>query len=114
MIYDFVLPSFFFIAGPLEGFRRSIARIFFSFFPDTIKKDRNCRGCASCCPSGCYKIWLKFQNCLLMLVYDTVFDFTVTLCIILNTAFLAVEHHGMSEDLKHVLEIGNQVRHSVS
>ena len=37
------------------------------------------------------------------------FDTTVTLCIILNTAFLAVEHHGMSEDLKHVLDIGNKV-----
>ena len=41
------------------------------------------------------------------------FDTTVTLCIILNTAFLAVEHHGMSEDLKHVLDIGNKV-HSFS
>ena len=59
---------------------------------------------------GIYNVWLRFQNCLLSLVYDTLFDSTVTLCIILNTAFLAVEHHGMSEDLKHVLDIGNQAR----
>lgn len=37
------------------------------------------------------------------------FESAVTICIILNTAFLAVEHHGMSEELKHVLEIGNKV-----
>lgn len=37
------------------------------------------------------------------------FDTTVTLCIILNTAFLAAEHHGMSEDLKYVLDLGNKV-----
>lgn len=37
------------------------------------------------------------------------FDTTVTLCIILNTAFLAVEHHGMSQELKDVLDIGNKV-----
>lgn len=38
-----------------------------------------------------------------------VFESAVTICIILNTAFLAVEHHGMSEELKHILEIGNKV-----
>ena len=37
------------------------------------------------------------------------FETAVTICIILNTAFLAVEHHGMSDELKHVLEIGNKV-----
>ena len=37
------------------------------------------------------------------------FESAVTICIILNTVFLAVEHHGMSAELKHVLEIGNKV-----
>ena len=71
--------------------------------------DRNCAFCRKCCIGCCYRIWLKFQDCLLLLVHDMLFDTTVTLCIILNTAFLAVEHHGMSEDLKHVLDIGNKV-----
>ena len=75
--------------------------------------DRNCAFCRKCCIGCCYRIWLKFQDCLLLLVHDMLFDTTVTLCIILNTAFLAVEHHGMSEDLKHVLDIGNKV-HSFS
>jgi hypothetical protein len=42
-------------------------------------------------------------------INDPLFDFVVTLCIILNTVFLAIEHHGMSEDLKHVLDTGNKV-----
>ena len=43
------------------------------------------------------------------LTHDMLFETAVTICIILNTAFLAVEHHGMSDELKHVLEIGNKV-----
>ena len=42
------------------------------------------------------------------------FESAVTICIILNTAFLAVEHHGMSDELKHVLEIGNKGWHHSS
>ena len=37
-------------------------------------------------------------------------DFFITVSIILNTAFLAAEHHGMSPDVKHVLDVGNKVR----
>jgi hypothetical protein len=37
-------------------------------------------------------------------------DFVITISIVLNTAFLAAEHHGMSPDVKHVLDVGNKVR----
>ena len=37
------------------------------------------------------------------------FDSCVTLFIVLNTAFLAAEHHGMSQELKDVLDMGNKV-----
>lgn len=36
-------------------------------------------------------------------------DFFITISIVLNTAFLAAEHHGMSPDVKHVLDVGNKV-----
>jgi hypothetical protein len=42
-------------------------------------------------------------------VHDTLFETTVTICIILNTAFLAIEHHGMSQELDETLETGNKV-----
>ena len=50
------------------------------------------------------------QDVLYTIINDTIFDVMVTICIILNTVFLAIEHHGMSEDLKHVLDLGNKVR----
>ena len=43
------------------------------------------------------------------MINDPIFDLVVTLCIILNTVFLAVEHHGMSVDLQYVLDMGNKV-----
>ena len=76
--------------------------------PDSGPPDRNCPGCRKCCLN--YSLWLRFQNLLFVVVHDMLFDATVTLCIVLNTAFLAAEHHGMSEDLKHVLDMGNKVR----
>ncbi len=36
-------------------------------------------------------------------------DFFITISIVLNTAFLAAEHHGMSPDVKEVLDVGNKV-----
>ena len=71
--------------------------------------DRNCGGCQSCCLD--YQCWLKTQDILYTIINDTLFDVIVTLCIILNTVFLAIEHHGMSEDLKYVLDLGNKVKH---
>ena len=91
-------------------FTTSFILVYYFFTEDDpFPNDRNCAFCRKCCIGCCYRIWLKFQDCLLFLVHDMLFDTTVTLCIILNTAFLAVEHHGMSEDLKHVLDIGNKV-----
>ena len=69
--------------------------------------DRNCAGCRTCCLD--YNCWLKTQDVLYTIVNDTCFDVLVTLCIILNTVFLAIEHHGMSKELAHVLDLGNKV-----
>jgi len=34
-------------------------------------------------------------------VRDPLFELAITLCIVLNTAFLAMEHHGMSESFRN-------------
>ncbi|XP_014662700.1 PREDICTED: sodium channel protein 60E-like [Priapulus caudatus] len=72
--------------------------------------DPNARNCACfrrlCC---CYTPWLRFQQWLFTIVTDPLFDLFITLCIVLNTAFLAVEHHGMTDRTRHTLEIGNYV-----
>ena len=69
--------------------------------------DRNCSGCQTCCLH--YACWIKVQDFLYVVINETIFDIIVTLCIILNTVFLAIEHHGMSEDLQYILDLGNKV-----
>lgn len=70
--------------------------------------DRNCDKCVDCCVD--YTGWLQFQNCLYKIVKDPLFELGITLCIVLNTLFLAIEHHGMSEGVRQALDIGNKVR----
>ncbi|CAK9822074.1 Sodium channel protein 60E [Anthophora retusa] len=73
--------------------------------------DRNCEKCIQCCID--YEGWLRFQNCLYKVVRDPLFELTITLCIVLNTGFLAMEHHGMSESIRQALNIGNKVFTSI-
>lgn len=47
------------------------------------------------------------------MVRDPLFELTITLCIVLNTGFLALEHHGMSESIRQALNIGNRVFTSI-
>ncbi|XP_051859441.1 sodium channel protein 60E isoform X1 [Drosophila albomicans] len=73
--------------------------------------DRNCDRCVHCCTD--YESWLQFQNCLYKVVRDPLFELAITLCIVLNTAFLAMEHHGMSESFRNALDVGNKVFTSI-
>ncbi|XP_055627097.1 sodium channel protein 60E isoform X2 [Toxorhynchites rutilus septentrionalis] len=73
--------------------------------------DRNCDRCVQCCVN--YERWLQFQNCLYKIVKDPLFELGITLCIVLNTLFLAVEHHGMNAGVRDALDIGNRVFTSV-
>lgn len=47
------------------------------------------------------------------MVRDPLFELMITLCIVLNTGFLAMEHHGMSESIRQALNIGNKVFTSI-
>ncbi|XP_037956573.1 sodium channel protein 60E-like [Teleopsis dalmanni] len=73
--------------------------------------DRNCDRCVQCCID--YEGWLQIQNCLYKVVRDPLFELAITLCIVLNTAFLAMEHHGMSENFRNALDVGNKVFTSI-
>lgn len=70
--------------------------------------DRNCAGCTRCCVD--YGGWLHFQHALHKVVRDPLFELLITLCIVINTAFLATEHHGMSDGIRNALDVGNKVR----
>lgn len=59
----------------------------------------------------CCLMALRFVRSILQGVIKSPWmDFFITISIVLNTAFLAAEHHGMSPDVKHVLDVGNKVR----
>ncbi|KAK9873793.1 hypothetical protein WA026_002151 [Henosepilachna vigintioctopunctata] len=73
--------------------------------------DRNCSNCEKCCMD--YEGWLQFQQVLYRIVKDPIFELVITVCIVLNTMFLALEHHGMSESVYRALDVGNKVFTSI-
>lgn len=40
---------------------------------------------------------------------DPFVDLGITICIVLNTVFMAMEHYPMSEDFEELLSVGNLV-----
>ncbi|NXP97034.1 SCN5A protein, partial [Vidua macroura] len=57
-----------------------------------------------CCP-----LWLLIKKCVKFVVMDPFTDLTITLCIVLNTLFMALEHYKMTKEFEHMLYIGNLV-----
>lgn len=57
-----------------------------------------------CCPT-----WVKLKKLLFGIVTDPFAELTITLCIVVNTVFMAMEHHGMSAAFEAMLQIGNIV-----
>ncbi|MEQ2208242.1 Sodium channel protein type 8 subunit alpha [Xenoophorus captivus] len=57
-----------------------------------------------CCP-----IWLKLKHIVYLIVMDPFVDLAITICIVLNTLFMAMEHYPMTENFENVLAVGNLV-----
>ncbi|KAM7371342.1 hypothetical protein PAMP_008596 [Pampus punctatissimus] len=58
----------------------------------------------NCC--GCWR-WLK--KWLYTIVMDPFVDLGITICIVLNTVFMAMEHYPMTEQFEEMLSVGNLV-----
>uniref|UniRef100_H2ZHJ0 Sodium channel protein n=1 Tax=Ciona savignyi TaxID=51511 RepID=H2ZHJ0_CIOSA len=61
------------------------------------------------CSWNCFPGFIKFQKNLKKVIEHKLFESVIMLSIIINTVFLAIDHHGISPELKHALEIGNHV-----
>ncbi|XP_062858689.1 sodium channel protein type 4 subunit alpha A [Trichomycterus rosablanca] len=73
------------------------------------------------CPPGWYKFadtflkwdccetWVIFKKWVHFVVMDPFVDLGITICIVLNTLFMAMEHYPMSPEFEHVLSVGNLV-----
>ncbi|XP_032072432.1 sodium channel protein type 1 subunit alpha [Thamnophis elegans] len=57
-----------------------------------------------CCPH-----WLKIKHVVNIIVMDPFVDLAITICIVLNTLFMAMEHYPMTERFAEVLNVGNLV-----
>ncbi|XP_031707687.1 sodium channel protein type 2 subunit alpha-like isoform X1 [Anarrhichthys ocellatus] len=57
-----------------------------------------------CCPA-----WLKIKDIVSTVVMDPFVDLAITICIVLNTLFMAMEHYPMTKEFNSILSVGNLV-----
>ncbi|TRY96477.1 hypothetical protein DNTS_031530 [Danionella cerebrum] len=58
---------------------------------------------------NCCVPWVKFKKIVYLFVMDPFVDLGITICIVLNTVFMAMEHYPMSADFDYMLAVGNLV-----
>uniref|UniRef100_A0A8C0GII3 Sodium channel protein n=1 Tax=Chelonoidis abingdonii TaxID=106734 RepID=A0A8C0GII3_CHEAB len=63
----------------------------------------------TCLIWDCCTPWLKVKHIVNLIVMDPFVDLAITVCIVLNTLFMAMEHYPMTEQFSHVLSVGNLV-----
>ncbi|XP_061051281.1 sodium channel protein type 5 subunit alpha isoform X1 [Eubalaena glacialis] len=57
-----------------------------------------------CCP-----LWMSIKQRVKFMVMDPFADLTITLCIVINTLFMALEHYNMTTEFEEMLQVGNLV-----
>ncbi|XP_012311074.2 sodium channel protein type 10 subunit alpha isoform X3 [Aotus nancymaae] len=92
----------------------SVVSIITSVLEELEESEQRCPPCLTrlaqkyliwdCCP-----MWVKLKTILFGLVTDPFAELTITLCIVVNTVFMAMEYHGMSSTFEAMLYIGNIV-----
>lgn len=61
------------------------------------------------CVWDCCWLWLQIQKYVALIVFDPFVELFITLCIVVNTLFMALDHHNMDKDLEKALKSGNYV-----
>lgn len=70
----------------------------------------NCLKCIDMfCVWDCCWYWIRIQEILGLIVFDPFMELFITLCIVVNTLFMAMDHHDMDKDFDNVLKKGNYV-----
>uniref|UniRef100_A0A8C8SMQ1 Sodium channel protein n=1 Tax=Pelusios castaneus TaxID=367368 RepID=A0A8C8SMQ1_9SAUR len=57
----------------------------------------------------CCSLWVLIKKYVKFVVMDPFTDLTITLCIVMNTLFMALEHYKMTKEFDDMLYIGNLV-----
>ncbi|CAH2330234.1 skeletal muscle voltage-gated sodium channel alpha-subunit type 4, partial, partial [Pelobates cultripes] len=58
---------------------------------------------------NCCELWIKFKGYVRFVVMDPFVDLGITICIVLNTLFMAMEHYPITDQFAEVLNVGNLV-----
>ncbi|XP_073698378.1 sodium channel protein type 4 subunit alpha B [Garra rufa] len=58
---------------------------------------------------NCCMPWVKFKEIIYLIVMDPFVDLGITICIVLNTVFMAMEHYPMTASFENMLAVGNLV-----
>lgn len=58
----------------------------------------------------CFPAWMKLKRLVHMFVMDPFAELFITICIVINTIFMAMEHHNKSNYFTVTLRVGNYVR----
>lgn len=66
------------------------------------------------CVWDCCWLWIKLTEFIALIVFDPFVELFITLCIVVNTLFMALDHHDMDEGMEHVLKRGNYVSLGIS
>ena len=72
--------------------------------------------CSQCmdvmCMWDCCNCYIRLAEFLSIIVFDPFVDLFITLCIVVNTAFMALDHHDMDPGMDRTLQSGNYVSKS--
>uniref|UniRef100_A0A8C7U2E2 Sodium channel protein n=1 Tax=Oncorhynchus mykiss TaxID=8022 RepID=A0A8C7U2E2_ONCMY len=85
--------------------------------PSVYSQDGELRPCPPCwykCSDvflkwNCCVPWVTFKKWVYFIVMDPFMDLVITICIVLNIMFLAMEHYPMTIEFEEVLSVGNLV-----
>ncbi|XP_042204469.1 sodium channel protein para-like isoform X5 [Homarus americanus] len=59
------------------------------------------------CVWDCCWAWIKFAKFVELIVFDPFMELFITLCIVINTLFMALDHYGMKDGFANFLQMGN-------
>uniref|UniRef100_A0A8C3LEL3 Sodium channel protein n=1 Tax=Chrysolophus pictus TaxID=9089 RepID=A0A8C3LEL3_CHRPC len=99
----------------LVGGPPKYVKMFFTLFSLELEESRQkCPPCwykfaNTCLIWDCCTPWLKVKHIVNLIVMDPFVDLAITICIVLNTLFMAMEHYPMTEQFSGVLSVGNLV-----
>uniref|UniRef100_A0A8C3U8P7 Sodium channel protein n=2 Tax=Catharus TaxID=9184 RepID=A0A8C3U8P7_CATUS len=96
ILFCYYFVSFYFVPAELEESQRKCPPCWYKFANTFLIWE-------------CHPYWMKLKEIVNLIVMDPFVDLAITICIVLNTLFMAMEHHPMTPEFEHVLSVGNLV-----